>query len=94
MQGRHETERLRGYYIDWVVDFEKYEVQRDDVQVTATIPENNAYNKVWINLVPSMLEIVERFTPGQWLKLRGILMEVFITTFKVNYADFKVVESA
>jgi len=89
-----ESQRIRGYDIEWIVAFEEYEVQRDDIQVTASLTENEIYKKVLVSVVPSMLEIVERLTPGQRIRLRGILRDVFIVTFKVNYADFEVVESA
>ncbi len=88
-----ESELIRGYYIEWIVTFEAYEVH-DDIQVTARLTENEVFNKVSVTVVPSMLEIVESFPSRQRLRLRGILTEVFITTFKVNYADFEVVESA
>lgn len=92
-QGIKEVGRIRGYYIEWIVAFEAYEIQHDNIQVTAKLTENQWYNTVWVSVVPSMLEIVERFTPGQRLRLRGILMEIFISNFRVNYADFEVVES-
>ena len=52
------------------------------------------YARVRVILVSSMLEVVQSFRIGQRLRLRGILMEVFLSTFLVNYADFELVDGA
>jgi class 3 adenylate cyclase len=92
--GEQELKRLRGYFIDWVVSFRKYEVETGEIRVYASIPENKTYDQLWVRLVPSMLEIVQTFTVGQRLRLRGILMQAYIMMFQVNYADFEVLDES
>jgi hypothetical protein len=91
--GYQATKKVRGYYIDWVVTFEKYEISHGDIIVTAGIPGAVFLDTVKVALVPAMLEVVEGFVVGQLLRLRGILTEIFVNWVNVNYADFTVEDS-
>jgi class 3 adenylate cyclase len=92
-QADEEKERVRGYFIDWIVTFKKSKVRKNDIQLFASIPEASPYDDIWVEVMPSMLEVVRGFTAGQLIRLRGIITEVYIGSIMVNYADFETVEA-
>jgi class 3 adenylate cyclase len=87
-----EAKRLSGYYVEWDVIFKHYQVpelQPGVILAAFEINGNRRYDTVLVYFVPSMLEIIERLTVGQRLRLRGILMEFSTGAFIINYADLE-----
>ncbi|MHB8519819.1 MAG: hypothetical protein ACYDH9_03580, partial [Limisphaerales bacterium] len=86
--GSHEADLLTGYYIEWDVIFDSWEKKSDELEVKVELPKTKLYQKATIHVVPAMHEIVSKFTKSQRLRVRGIILEMFITTFHISYADF------
>jgi class 3 adenylate cyclase len=81
---------INGYFIEWEVVFETFLASRDEIKVTLHIPGNDFLKTINVALPGSMLEVVRTFVRGGHLKLRGIVTELLIFTFRVTYADFEV----
>lgn len=86
------SKHFRGHYIEWDVVFDKYEIKSKEIQVQVKLPGAKRYDSAWIEVAPSMLDIIKQFEPAQRLRLRGVILNVFYNTFSINYADFETLQ--
>ena len=88
---REQRERFYGYLVEWDGHFQSYKKENDSVRVKLYPNDHDQHSLIdaELILVPSMLDIVERFQKNQFLRFRGVLMNLFIGTHVINYVDLQ-----
>lgn len=90
LENREDAQDYLGFLVEWQGKFKSYEKCSDYIEVV--IENEDPSQTVYLELMPTMLEVVCSLRKGQEIRFRGILFKVTGLWWEVNYVDIEIID--